>query len=118
MRQRTLDSTGDWIFGQGKQAYSADADGVRQNLLTRIRSFKSDCFFATEEGVDWLNLLGIGTKALLDQDIKRVILQTQDVTGILSYRGELDPEGRGYTVKTSVVTLYGNLDVLTGVQNA
>lgn len=70
---RALDSSGDWTFGKGRQNYLRDADAVAVNIATRLRSFLNDCFWATEFGVDWWNLLG--TRAPAAQ--ANVVLQTR-----------------------------------------
>jgi hypothetical protein len=55
---RAIDGSGDWQFGQGRQNYLRGDDAVALNIATRLRCFFGDCFWATDFGVDWWNLLG------------------------------------------------------------
>jgi hypothetical protein len=108
---RGLDVNNDWTFGSGKQNYLSDADAVKQCVMTRLKSWKGNCFFDLEAGVDWNNYLDIGTKTLLDLDIKRVILGTDKVLKISSYNSTLDTENRKLTVSAKVETFYGTLTI-------
>ena len=107
MIHRNLDEKNDWTFGKGIQDYTRELDAVKINIKTRLQSWKSDCFFALTEGVDYNNLLDVGTKSLLDSDIKRVILQSEGVLKINTYESELDRTERGYTGEAEIFTIYG-----------
>lgn len=109
MKVRALDSTNDWTFGRGLQSYKSDLDALNQSIITRLRQWKGNCFFAVNEGVDWNSYLGRGTKKLLDLDIKRVILQTGGVLKISSYESTLDRDTRALSVTASISTVYGDL---------
>lgn len=111
MKHRNLDSDNDWMFGKGLQSYTRDLNAVKLNIKTRIQSWKGDCFFALTEGVDYNNLLDVGTKSLLDSDLKRVILQSEGVLKIKSYESTLDTSERGYTGESEVLTIYGETTV-------
>jgi hypothetical protein len=115
MINRALDSNGDWTFGKGKQNYLFDLLAVKQNVLTRLRSWKGNCFFDVESGVDWGNYLDIGTKTLLDLDIKRVILGTDKVLKISSYSSTLDTDVRKLTVTANIETYYGTASIEAAV---
>lgn len=110
MRVRGLDSDGDWTFGKGVQDYKQNGDALEQNLVTRLKSWRGDCFFAPQEGVDWNNFLDRGTKDFLDRDIKRVIIQTEGVLRIDSYTSDL-PVDRDLNVEAKLSTIYGSLDI-------
>lgn len=107
---RSLDSNHDWIFGRGINAYKKDMEALKQSIKTRLLQWKTDCFFATNEGVDWNNFLDIGRKTFLDSDIKRVILQTGGVLRISSYSSTLDSDTRSLSVSVSVDTVFGAVD--------
>lgn len=115
MRIRSLDSAHDWSFGQGKQNYSREAEALHTNVITRLLSFRTDCFYAEAEGVDYFNFLAPNTKDLLDQDIKRVIMQTDGVTDIPEYESVLGTEERNLTVTATISTIYGNIGVEVAV---
>ena len=109
MKVRALDVNGDWTFGVGLQNYSQNLDALEQSISTRLKQWKYNCFFATEEGVDWNNLLDIGTQALLDLDIKRVVLQTGGVLRITDYSSTIDTMSRNVSIQATINTVYGNL---------
>lgn len=110
---RNIDQNGDWVFGKGSSDYRKDLEATKIDLNTRLQSWKFDCFFALEEGVDYKNNLDRNTKIFLDQDIKRVVLQTQNILRINEYVSEIDEETRQLTVSISVATLYGNIENFT-----
>jgi hypothetical protein len=74
-----------------------------------LRSWQGNCFYATEEGVDWNNYLDIGTKVFLDLDIQRVILQTEGVVRLRSYESSIDRDTREVTVEFTADSIYGEV---------
>lgn len=105
MRTRALDSDGDWTFGAGRNNYKRDMKSVSQNISTRLASFLGDCFFDLGAGLDWLNLLGAKDQTPLNLAISAVILNTQDVTGLLQLSIVRDAD-RNVTVRYRVQTAY------------
>lgn len=102
---RNLDLNGDWSFGQGKSNYIATNPAIGLNIRTRILSWLNDCFFDLNAGIDWANRLGSkNQKALLENDLRRIILQSFGVTGILTFTSELN--GRRFTANYSVQTIF------------
>jgi len=106
---RGLDQNYDWQFGRGLANYKAGIDAVRQNIMTRIKSWKGNCFFALDDCVDYQNFLDKGTKVFLDNDIKRVVLQTDSVIRIDSYSSEITE--RDFTANMTVTTIYGQIEI-------
>ena len=104
---RNSTEVGDFTFGKGASDYLKNSRAIQHNIKTRILSWKGDCFFATAEGVDYNNLLDVGTKNLLDSDIKRVILQSEGVLKITSFSSELDRDTRDYTAEAQIITIFG-----------
>lgn len=111
MKTRALDANGDWQFGRGLQSYKTERDALEQNISTRLKSWKNDCFFSMSDGVDYANLLDKGTKALLDLDIKRCLLQTEGVLRIDSYSSTLDQTSRELVIVSEVFTIFGKVEV-------
>jgi hypothetical protein len=111
MSVRAISSTGDWTFGSGRQNYIRDIDEIRQNLLTRLLMWRGDCFFAEQQGVDYLNFFDIGTKDLLDMDIKRVILQTVGIIRLNEYVSTLDPVTRNISISGTAETFFGTMEL-------
>lgn len=104
MRFRNL-KDGDWTFGAGKNNYLARKDALKANIRTRVLSWERDCFFAQDENVDWVNGLGRkGQFTNLEQQIRRTILNTPDVSGLVSFSFNL--ENRRLTVQYEVTTAY------------
>jgi len=110
MITRALDINGDWQFGQSRQSYKRGLEAIKQSLLTRLRSWRGDCFFASLEGVDWNNYLDIGTKRLLDIDICRVVNQTGGIVRVVQYESQITAD-RTFALKIKVNTIYGNIDI-------
>lgn len=102
---RNLDENGDWRFGKGRNDYTSRQQAVGLNIRTRILSWFGDCFFDQTAGIDWYNRLGSkNQRVLLEADLRRIILQSEGVTGILSFDTIL--EGRQFTATYSVETVY------------
>jgi hypothetical protein len=62
-----------------------------------------------DDGVDWNNLLDIGTKLALDLDIRRIIMQTGGVLRISAYESTIDTETRAIAIQCTISTIYGDL---------
>lgn len=103
---RSLDLNHDWNFGRGRNDYISDLDAVAQDVQTRLYSFLGDCFFDITAGVDWFNLLGGKSKTDIEIAINTVILNTNNVTGLLEISSTLN-DNRGITVIYSVQTVFG-----------
>ena len=74
---------GDWTFGKGLGNYIANNSAIRQNVVTRLRSFANDWFLDTSANIDWLNILGVkNNQAVVESEIRRVILATDGVLTI------------------------------------
>ncbi|MBZ5673717.1 MAG: hypothetical protein LAP61_05665 [Acidobacteriia bacterium] len=102
---RNLDAAGDWSFGQGLANYVDKNAAIGLNIRTRIYSWLGDCFFDQQAGIDWWNRLGSkNQKVLLDADLRRIILQSEGVTGLVSFDSVLTV--RAYTAHFSVNTIY------------
>lgn len=108
MRFRNL-TDNDWNFGKGRNDYLNQKDATKANIKTRVLSWQQDCFFDLGAGVDWVNGLGKkGQRDLLEQQIRNVILQTQDVTGINSFTSTL--QNRQLSVQYEVSTTFGTIE--------
>ena len=102
---RNLTSSGDWTFGSGKGNYLTGNPAIGLNIKTRILSWLNDCFFDTTAGIDWANRLGSkNQRALLESDLRRIILQSFGVTGISSLSTSLT--GRGFSATYTINTIF------------
>ncbi len=106
MRVRQTDVNGDWNFGKGKNNYLTDNAATAQNIKTRLGSFLGNCFFDLGAGIDWFNRLGSKARLALELDISSIILNTPDVTGIVSLSTSVDPGTRNFVATYTVQTVY------------
>jgi hypothetical protein len=106
MRVSGLTATGDWTFGRGKANYKSRSEAVRQNVLTRLRSFKNDYFADVQNGGDWLNLFGQrGPDARILREIERIVLQTYGVRSIDKLE-VIQKSGRNATIELRYTDLF------------
>lgn len=103
---RALDNNHDWTFGAGLNNYLRGLAAIVQNINTRLSEFLGDCFFAQQNGIDWFNLLGGKNQTAIQLAAAAVILNTQNVTGILQLSISLSVT-RQLTIAYQVQTTYG-----------
>lgn len=84
MTFRNLDTNHDWTFGSGKSNYVSQNQEIALNIKTRVLSFLGNCFFATDEGIDWFNLLDYRYQDRLENAVQEVVIKTPGVTAINS----------------------------------
>jgi hypothetical protein len=102
---RNLTPEHDWTFGSGRQNFVDLNAAIGLNIKTRLLSWVGDCFFDQLAGIDWVNRLGSkNQKTLLELDLRRVILQSEGVTGLVSFDTVL--VGRSFVANYSVNTIY------------
>ncbi len=102
---RNLTAGGDWNFGSGIGDYVSGNQAIGLNIKTRILSWLGDCFFDTGAGIDWVNRLGSkNQRTLLELDLRRTILQSFGVTGIIDVATALND--RSFTANYSVNTIF------------
>ena len=106
MKIRALSSTGDFTFGSGNANYATEECAIAQNIASRVRSWKNDCFFDFEAGIDWLNRLDKGQKDNLVNDINILLIQTEGVVKINSVSVNENRDTRALTMTYNVDTIY------------
>lgn len=79
---RSLDGNHDWCFGQGMSDYRTQSNEIAENAETRVLSFLGDCFFATNEGIDWWNLLDYNKQEQLENAVSATIAETPGIEKI------------------------------------
>lgn len=104
---RALNSSGDWLFGQGLSSYKSGIAALEQSLQTRVSMFIGDCFFSLNSGIDWFNLLGSKNELSLQLAISAVILNTQNVTSLLQLSINLNPMTRAFSIQYQVTSTLG-----------
>jgi len=101
---RSLDANSDWNFGRGKNDYLQSDAAIGLNIKTRILSWLNDCFFDMEAGIDWKTRLGnYEQQDLLELDLRRIILQSYGVTGILSF--DTNVADRAFSASYEITTI-------------
>ena len=105
MRFRGDTTTDDWAFGKGKQSYLSDNLAIARNIATRLRYFYSECFFDTQRGVPWFDLLGQKDQDRVVLAIKREIYDCYGVTNVTEVRYTLD-SSRNLTIRYWIDTMY------------
>lgn len=94
---------GDFTFGNGIGSYATKDKAIGLNIRTRILSWVNDCFFDINAGIDWINRLGSkNQRTLLEADLRRIILQSTGVTGIITFDTEVI--GRNFIANYSITT--------------
>lgn len=118
MTFRNLDINHDWTFGSGKSNYISGNQEIALNIKTRVLSFLGDCFFATNEGIDWFNLLDYRYQDRLENAVQEVVIQTPGVTGINSV-DIVTTADRQIRIAYNVQTIYSSsyTDEIVPIQN-
>jgi hypothetical protein len=111
---RSLDSNGDWVFGNGRQAYAKLNQAIILNIETNIKTFFGECFFNPNIGQPWFDLINIRDKDAIVLIIKGAIAELYGVLGVneIEYTYTLD---RDFEIKYDIKTLYA--DKLRGTIN-
>lgn len=106
MRVSGLDQEGDWRFGRGLAVYISRGDAVRQNVVTRLKSFRTDFFLDVDANIDWIDLLGRrDTKEEILRAVERVTLSTDGVTTIT----KLEIEAKTSTRNATIILAFGTI---------
>lgn len=83
MRIRALDNNLDWTFGHGKNDYKVGVEAIKQNVVTRIKSFKNDWFLDNQACIDWWNLLGsFNSSSEIKNQVYNTVAKTDGVIKI------------------------------------
>lgn len=121
MLMRALDGNGDWTFGQGKQNYLAGQQAVAQNVSTRLKSFKNNCFFDMNAGIDWMTYLGfLGQEQAIVLNVRAIILQSFGIVSVNSVVNNFNRNSRNLVLTYSANSIFTsnftqNLQVVNGV---
>lgn len=96
------------LFGNNAYAYNREA--VLYLVIMNLRTFYNECFINTSVGVKWWEKIlkrPYHEKQVI-QEIKRVILATQNVNKIYSFDYDYDYDTRVLTIQFKLVT---NFDI-------
>lgn len=97
----------DWTFGRGKQCYLRDNDAISKDIATTLRSFATECFFNTDFGLPWFNLLGQKKIEPLLLSVQAAILECSGVVRITNLEASRN-EDRSVLIYYTVDTIYSS----------
>ena len=84
MKIRALDADGDWTFGNNLSNYLLGQDAIEQDIATKLKEWKNDCFFNVDAGIMWEERYGKkGQESLLELDIRKIILSCEGVVELI-----------------------------------
>jgi hypothetical protein len=107
MRVRRIDTNGDWTFGQGMANYAKDGEAVRQNVLTRLKSFQYDWFLDMDACIDWISILGNKNNAgIIRTEIRRVAQETEGVLAVNQVIINKVDANRRASITITITTIY------------
>lgn len=111
MKVRKLDASGDMKLGHGNSDFYADsAEGVAQNVVTRLALWRGTWFIDIDEGTPWLQQV-LGKKTAVEAVIRDRILQTPGVQELTNFQAIFDPDTRRISVQATITTAYGNANI-------
>lgn len=106
---RGIDSDGDWIFGRGRSSYLTGNEAIQADIKTALQIFMGECFWNTDFGVDWWNLIGgknPAAQAGIILQTRTVILGVDGVTQINSVSPSFTSGTRRLALQYSVNTIF------------
>lgn len=111
MRVRKLDENGD--IATSGTIWLYDREAVAQTIATRLRLFLGEYFRDIQDGTPWFQeILGKPESiSRVDSILKSRIAQTEGVNRLTSFETDYDPVSRQYSVKCSVLTQWGAVDL-------
>lgn len=112
MKVRKLTADGDYRLGHGNLDFFQDtAEGVAQNVKTRLALWRGTWFIDTDEGTPWLQEI-LGKHEAVDVVLKSRILETPGVISLQSFESILNPDTRSLSVTAIINTRFGTAEVM------
>ncbi|MBE0469603.1 MAG: hypothetical protein IBX55_08885 [Methyloprofundus sp.] len=110
MKVSGLDKNKDWTFGRGKATYIQDSAAIAQAVETRIKEFKNDWYADVDAGIDWLTLLSNrNTQKQIENEIRRVILQTRGVIALTALDFSVNSNTRHATITAAYQDIFNKM---------
>lgn len=109
MTFRSISTTGDWQFGQGRSSYATKEAAIELNIRTRLLSWLNDCFFSMNAGVDWHNLIGAknpGAEIGIKLQTRVILADSYGVTRINSVDTSINRSTRALTLHYNIDTIF------------
>jgi hypothetical protein len=112
MKVRKITSDGDYQLGHGNLDFFQDtADGVAQNVMTRLALWRGTWFIDTQAGTPWLQEV-LGKHDAVDVVLRSRILETPGVLSIKSFESILNLETRRLTISAIINTQFGDAELM------
>lgn len=98
-------SSRNWVFGRGYSSYKSGQSAVAQDIKSALLEFENDCYWALQNGIDWLTRLGFhNQKEALDNDVINTIQSRSGVIAVQNFESqEID---RSYFAQCQVISIY------------
>lgn len=114
MKYRRLTDGGDYMFGRNNQDILSDVDAVMQIVSTRLKLLQGEWWENIQNGFPlYQSILGQtgmpDNLAAIDLVIKDYIMNTPEVTDILSFSSTLIK--RVYSYQCTIMTSYGSAPI-------
>lgn len=98
-------SSREWVFCRGLSAYKNGQKAIEQDIKSALLEFQDDCFFALQNGIDWITRLGSkNQKELLDADIVNIISNRYGVVDVQDFQSIITD--RSYSSSCNVYTIF------------
>lgn len=95
----------DWVYMRGYSAYKTEQNAIMQDIETALYEFQNNCYWALDNGIDWVTRLGYhNQKNLLDNDIQDLINNRYGVLQVSDFQSNVT--GREYSCSCIVYTIY------------
>lgn len=105
---RAVNNRWEWLWGRGKGNYAQQSKALALDLKMQIQSWVGDCFFASDDYIDWNYLLGSkNTEDQIRETITTLIDSNPEVAGVTEVVAEVDRENRKLTLTYSYVDIFG-----------
>ena len=103
-----LDKNGDWTFGQQKAGYISGQDEIKQNVITRIKSFRNDWFLDSTANIDWFSILSSrSSEGTARKQIRSTVLNTDGIVKLNNLSIEINRETRLAQISITYTDIYG-----------
>lgn len=85
-------------------------DLARQWVQVRLKTLLGSWFLDTTQGIDWIDLLSRrNTRAEIDSIVKKTIIETQYISEITSFSGEINNFTRKYSISFTATVEDGEI---------
>lgn len=115
MKYRRIDSSGDYVFGNGMSDFASELEAISQAITTKILLLKNEWWEDLEEGTDLFqnilvqNLTQEGVNAI-DIIVKDRILSVKNVATIKEFSSQVNKSAKTYTAVLTIETIFGDLE--------